>query len=73
MMRKFPGLKEDHPLVGDECPVCNEKFKAGDEVTLQTLWPADKEQAKRAQDGRPYTAQAQPVHWTCRGDGTPGH
>ena len=66
-MRKFPPLQEDHPLVGDTCPVCNNTFCAGDETTLCATHPADQEEAKKAQQGKAYTAVAVPVHWWCRG------
>lgn len=67
-MRKFDPLKADHPLVGDQCPVCEKHFVKGDEVTLVPLWPADPEEAKKAQQGRVFNAVAKAVHWDCRGN-----
>lgn len=65
----YPPLKDDHPLVGDTCPVCEKPFEAGDVIGLVTLGPAPnpEDQAKYDQ-GRAHTAVAQPVHWRCNPD-----
>jgi hypothetical protein len=65
-MRKFRPLPADHPLVGKTCEVCGELFNAGDETTLCLTVPADKEEAKKAQAGRPFISCAELVHWECR-------
>lgn len=67
-MRKFRPLPADHPLVGEKCEVCGELFEAGHETTLIGTIPADAEEARKAQQGRAYTARATPVHWDCRDD-----
>jgi hypothetical protein len=61
-------LAFDHPLVTkpETCPGCRHVFKAGDAVTLVILGPGDDEEARERRDqGRPYNAIAQPVHWDC--------
>lgn len=65
-VRRFAGLKADHPLVGRECPACNKPFVPGDATTLIALGPGDRPEAQqRAREGRAYTAVAAPVHWAC--------
>jgi hypothetical protein len=65
-MRKFEPLKPDHPLVGRECPACHVVFVAGDVTTLVPLGPGDDPDARQRRDeGRPYNAVAQPLHWDC--------
>ena len=68
-MKKFDPLKSDHWLVTNctLCPVCSLPFEAGDEVTLTPTWPADKEEARKAQQGLAYNSVAKPIHWDCRG------
>lgn len=63
--RKFPGLTPDHWLLHEICPVCGIQFKAGDETTLLGDEPASEVDAIKKASGRPYTAVATPVHWTC--------
>lgn len=67
-MRKYPPLEEGSHTLELTCPVCKEQFKVGDEVTLMGLWPADKEEALAAQQGRSYTVEARVLHWECRGN-----
>jgi hypothetical protein len=64
-MRKFPPLMEGHWLVKETCPICTKRFSVGDETTLVPLYPADEENQAKAIAGRPYTAVAKLVHWTC--------
>lgn len=65
-IRKFGPKTEDHPSVGEDCPACKQKFKAGDFTTLIALGPGDDpEEQEKARTGRPYTAVAIEVHWTC--------
>lgn len=65
-VRMFGPKKADHPSVGERCPACKEKFKAGDYTTLIALGPGDsKEQQQRARGGRAYNAVAVEVHWGC--------
>lgn len=65
-MRRFRPLPEDHPSVGEVCPVCEEPFKAGDETTLVATTPASMEDAEKARQGKAYNSQAAVVHWICR-------
>lgn len=67
-MRKFSPLKIDHPLIVDKtpCKVCNIIFNEGDEVTLISTVPANKEEAKKARENKSCTYQAEVVHWNCR-------
>ena len=67
-MNKFAPLRENHPLVGEICPVCKETFCAGDKLTLIPTYPASPEDARKAQQGLAHTKAAQPVHWDCRGE-----
>lgn len=64
--RKFAPLLADHPLIGQECPVCHTPFEVGAVVTLIALGPGkDPEAQERAREGRPYNAVAMAAHWTC--------
>ncbi len=66
MHRKMGPKKADHPSVGERCPACNVPFKAGDFTTLVTLGPgADPEVQEKAAAGRPYSAVAAEVHYSC--------
>jgi len=61
-------LKADHPLVMDPdgvCPYCENRFKAGDVITLRALPPTNKEDREKAAAGHPYTAPAVPIHVEC--------
>lgn len=65
---KLGPLTEDHPMVTDHAPChgCGRPFLAGEYVTLIALGPGDDDDARKAaRDGRPYSAAAIPVHWTC--------
>lgn len=64
-MRRFPGLRPGHWLVGQQCPICEHTFKPGDETTLIVDEPASPEDLAKREAGRSYTATAVPVHWTC--------
>ncbi len=56
----------DHPSVGNPCPACHKPFEAGDYTTLIALGPgSDPDAQQRAREGRPYTAVAVEVHFTC--------
>lgn len=66
MTRKFGPKQADHPSVGADCPVCGNPFQAGDYTTLEFTHAADQEEARKAQEGRPFTAAAVEVHWDCR-------
>lgn len=65
-MRQFGPKINDHPSIGEPCPVCGVPFKAGDYTALETTHAADPEEAKKAQAGRAFTAVAIEVHWDCR-------
>jgi hypothetical protein len=65
-MRRFGPKHEDHPSVGEPCPVCRIAFRAGDYTALEMTHAADPDEARKAQAGRPFTAVAVEVHWDCR-------
>lgn len=65
-LRKFGPKTADHPSTGQPCPACRESLAEGQYTTLIVLGPGpDEEAQQRARDGRPYTAVAVEVHWTC--------
>jgi hypothetical protein len=67
-LRAFDPLSSDHPLVGDVCPACGERFKAGDRTTLIPVGPGEDEESQRKHaQGRWYSAVAVPVHAACAG------
>jgi hypothetical protein len=65
-MRRYGPKTDDHPSVGEPCPVCGVAFRPGDYTTLQQTHAASLEDAKKAQEGRAFTAEAVEVHWDCR-------
>lgn len=65
-LRMFGPKLPIHPSVGNPCPACGAPFKAGDYTTLVGLGPgSDPHEQEHARQGRPYTAVAVEVHWTC--------
>jgi hypothetical protein len=65
-MRQYGPKSDDHPSIGQPCPVCDVPFKAGDYTTLEMGHAASLEDARKAQAGRAFTAAAVEVHWDCR-------
>jgi len=65
-LRKFDPLKADHPVIGKPCPVCEEVFKEADEIALIATYPADRDEARKAREGKAYNSRAEIVHWDCR-------
>lgn len=66
LLRKFPPLPADHPLLKEDCAGCNVKFEAGNLVTLVQIGPgSDPEERLKAREGRSYNAVAVPAHWAC--------
>lgn len=62
--RKFGPKQTWHPA--GICPACHKPFKVGDYTTLIELGPGDdRENQEKARAGRPYTAVAVEVHWSC--------
>ena len=61
-------LAEDHSLVKRRmpCDACSVPFAQGDYVTLIPTLPADNEEWKKMEEGRPYNATAVVIHWDCR-------
>lgn len=68
MIGPFGPLSDDHPLVGELCPRCTERFESGDLVGLEPLGPASEEDQAKAAAGRAHTTENAPVHWTCDND-----
>jgi hypothetical protein len=61
----YPPLAPDHPLLCRCCGICGVPFVAGDLVTVVSLGPSDPVQLRRARDGLPFNARAEPVHELC--------
>ena len=56
----------DHCSVGEDCPACDQPFKAGDYTTWVALGPGpDAKQRRLARTGRPFRAVAIEVHFSC--------
>ena len=64
-VRWFGPKKEDHPSVGELCPVCHEPFKAGDYTMLVAIGTDNEEDKAKAKSGRVYNAVALEVHFDC--------
>lgn len=65
-MRRMGPLKENHPLVKDQCHACQRPFEVGQYVTLVPLGPGENAEARRkAREGKHFNAIAVPVHWAC--------
>lgn len=57
---------QDHPLIGQECFCCRERFVEGDEITLVALGPGGDEEARRkCGSGAWYNAVAIRLHAAC--------
>lgn len=68
VLRKFPPLGANHPLVRDKtpCAACDLPFWEGEVVTLVPIGPGpDAEQSRLAREGKTYNALSVPVHWKC--------
>lgn len=67
MSRVFGPLTADDYLVteGKVCSVCNKPFEVGHYLTLKAVAPADEEEREKMLAGRPYNAEAAPVHVDC--------
>lgn len=66
MSRPFGPKPADHPSVGNPCPACHAKFRAGDWTALVPIGPGDDAEAQEAvRNGHAYTAIAIEAHWTC--------
>jgi hypothetical protein len=65
--RRFGPKTVDHPSVGNECVLCDQKFAAGDYTTLMPIGPdPDNKEAVRAfLVGKPYNSRAVEIHWDC--------
>jgi len=48
---------KNHPIFNDICPVCDEKFKVGDEITLVPI--------QRSKSHKSFDAVAIPIHADC--------
>ena len=66
-MRVFAPLPDDHPLVaeGIHCALCRQAFKKGEITTLIQGVPADAQEARRREQGRPYETKATAAHAEC--------
>jgi hypothetical protein len=59
-------IADGHPSVGDLCPSCGARIRAGDHTGLIPLGPgADPQEQAAARAGRSYDAAAVLVHWSC--------
>lgn len=64
--RKYGPKLNDHPSIGEPCPACGVKFKAGDMTTLVVLVPENSDDYAKMMAGEAYNAPALEVHWECR-------
>lgn len=62
---RFGPLREDHPSVGERCPLCGRPLLAGDRPCLVALGPADEEERAKAAAGRAHNAEALVAHESC--------
>ena len=62
--RKFGPKNAAHPSIGRLCPVCNIPFHEGDYTSLVATKPASEEDAEKQAQGRPYTAEAEEIHYS---------
>jgi hypothetical protein len=64
---RFSPLTADHPAVrdGQRCAVCGQPMLAGEVPALIEIGPADAEEARRAEAGAAYTAEADIAHDEC--------
>ena len=65
-MNKYGPKKNNHPSIGNPCPVCGIKFKENDYTTLAVIGVDNEEDRQKMIDGRVYNAVAKEIHWTCR-------
>jgi len=62
---KYGPKSVDHPSIGKICLICSEPFLEGDYTSLVSTQPASEEDRIRMIQGRPYTSEAEEVHYNC--------
>lgn len=64
-MNKFGPKTNDHPSIGEKCPVCDILFNEGDYTTLAVIGATGEDREKMLMS-KSYNAIAMEIHWDCR-------
>jgi len=62
---KYGPKSKDHSSIGTLCLSCGKPFQEGDYTTLMDIGPADAENKIKMLQGKPYTAEAEEIHYSC--------